>query len=212
MLSFYRILNFIMILLIAACLKGESDSVEVEPEKREKVYLDVIKIRGGPSLETYWVEMPEITFCNSSGVSGHRARNAVNYWKRLGYDIQKVNTVVEDVDCLREPKKGEVIVKLISNDIDIGDNLAVTRVSYRKDNKQILYATIYLIGGFANDARLLEHEIGHALGWKHFNRSYHIMNSSYPNTGHDSFGLNYISYQRRIINIKEDIEDSFNDH
>ena len=79
-----------MIISIAACLGGGTEIEGEKSEKKDKIYLEVIKIRGGPSLGSYWVEMPRVTFCRSSGVSSHRARSSVRYWQRLGYNIQKV--------------------------------------------------------------------------------------------------------------------------
>ena len=197
-----RFINFFMILCAAACLKGEPEPTVEKIEKKDRIYLDVIKIRGGPSIGSYWVDMPKITFCKSSKVSPSRARNSVRYWNQLGYNIQNISTGISDRDCLREPVHGEILVKLVTNDIEIGRKLAVTSVYYYRDSKKILYAIIHVIGGYANNSRLLEHEIGHALGWNHYNRDYHIMNPNYSKTGSDNFGLRYISYQQRIINIE----------
>ena len=71
---------------------------------------------------------------------------------------------VEDIDCMRSPRIGEVMIKLVTSDIPIGQNIAVTRIHYPSDTREILGATIFVIGGFANYERFLEHETW-SLSW-----------------------------------------------
>jgi len=162
----------------------------------DPIVFDVIRIRSSPRLETFWYEtMPSFIFCKSSGISRSRASQGISYWRRLGYPISNIQYVNDAPECHGDVPDGTVVIRLIDNTIAIGNNLAVTKVYYYRESKKIIRADIYLISGYANRARLIEHEIGHALGWKHYNRHLHIMNSEYDNTGHDSTGLTYRRYQ-----------------
>ena len=41
----------------------------------------------------------------------------------------------------------------------------------------------------AHKDRVLEHEIGHALGWQHYRQRYHIMHPEWRYGGYDSYGI-----------------------
>lgn len=176
----------------------ETQSIEI----KDPIVFEVINIRSSPRLETFWLEeMPSFVFCKSSGISRHRAFQGISYWRRLGYPIENVRYIEDGPECHSEPPMGTVVVRMIDNTIAIGDHLAITKVFYYTETKQIIRSNIYLIGAYANRARLIEHEIGHALGWRHYNRRLHIMNSEYDSTGHDSHGLSYRKYQELFLNF-----------
>ena len=197
-------------LLLLGCTYQKSEPANTDYEKDIKSYsengqiiFDVINIRGRPSIKNYWTEMPKFTFCKESRLTNQRARNGIRFWRRIGYNITDVRYSVSDQECFRDPENGEVMVKLVTSDTPIRNNLAVTSVYFRPDNNQIQYAIIYLIGGFANDERLIEHEIGHALGWSHYGRVRHIMNSDYSQTGTDNYGLSFSVYQQQVLMLEE---------
>ena len=109
-----------------------------------------------------------------------------------------------DMTCFNGGRIGEITVMLVTSDINMENHLAITRNHYYTDTKEILKAQIYILISAASKERVLEHEIGHALGWMHYNRMYHIMHSLYKNSGHSSSGLGISEYRRQV----EDIESS----
>ena len=197
MMRFFIILFCFLVVSCKPVDLKQQEVVETIPEKSlDTIVFDVIRIRSAPRIETFWPgEMPSFIFCESSGISRSRASQGISYWRRLGYPIDNVRYVDDAPECHGEGPAGTVVIRLVDNTIPIGSNLAVTKVFFYKDTKQIIRADIHLISGYANRARLIEHEIGHALGWKHYNRHLHIMNSEYDNTGHDSTGTGYRRYQ-----------------
>ena len=176
--------------------------VPVTHDKKTPIVFDVIMIRSFPKLGTFWpAEMPEFVFCKSSGISRERANQGVFYWKNLGYPIINVRYIEDGPECRNINTYGKIIIKLIDNTVPINSNLSVTQVSFYRDSKQIQSATIYLISAYADKPRLIEHEIGHALGWKHYNRRNHVMNPEYSRTGFDYEGLEYVEYQKQSIDF-----------
>ena len=193
-----------MLSLVFSCKSQESlndNQCNSESPVENKIIFDVINIRAEPKISNYWTLMPSFIFCNETRISRARARTGISYWKRLGYPIENVRYNVSDEECMRDPMIGEVMIKLVTSDIPIHDNLAVTRVQYRTDTREIQKAVIYVIGGFSSKSRLIEHEIGHSLGWGHYRRHYHIMHPQYNLTGHDSAGVSYISYIRQVESL-----------
>ena len=97
---------------------------------------------------------------------------------------------------------GEIVVLLFNNSIgDFSDKLAITRVYYHTSQKYILKAQIYINRYGAQKERALEHEIGHAMGWSHYNRRYHLMHENHNSGGHDTTGLRRNTYDSQIERI-----------
>jgi hypothetical protein len=53
----------------------------------------------------------------------------------------------------------------------------------------IMKAKIFILPKYARKARVLEHEVGHALGWKHYPQKFHIMHPTWQLSGYESRGL-----------------------
>ena len=150
--------------------------------------------------------MPIVRICPDSGVSQPRAERALRYWRRLGYNIGPVFVDPgNDMTCFNGGRSGEITIMLVTSDINMANHLAITRNYFYSDTKEILKAQIYILSTARSKERVLEHEIGHALGWMHYNRRHHVMNSLYTNSGHDSSGLDIRSYTRQIIEIESEI-------
>jgi predicted SprT family Zn-dependent metalloprotease len=90
----------------------------------------------------------------------------------------------------------------------IEPNLAMTRTLTSNRTRQIVMSKILIKADSATKQRVLEHEFGHALGWRHFNRRYHIMNSEWDRGGWTTTGLR----RSEQIEILEDtVPEAFED-
>ncbi len=197
-------IQFIFLLFISSCsnsntFKNVGSNEVFEKECPELYHVDdTIKkevfFNRNPVLEKYWVEKPNIIHCSKSGVSEGRLRSAIMFWENMGYEFGKVSLNVDSFDCYREPLSGEIMITIITNEIAVGSNLAVTKVSFYTATNEIVSSRIFMIPGYANKRWILEHEIGHALGWKHFSRDGHIMHPLYQNLGPFTSGLRMSDY------------------
>tara|TARA_R110001583_G_scaffold31043_6_gene106597 strand:+ start:9700 stop:10275 length:576 start_codon:yes stop_codon:yes gene_type:complete len=151
----------------------------------------------GPTAAYKWFEAPNVVVCKFAPVDAARVRRALSVWKRLGYSFGSVVYNDESSRCIGEDYKGFIVIDLIGQDF-IEPNLAMTRVYYDKRWSRIIGAKIQIKQTSAERDRVLEHEIGHALGWKHFSRRYHLMNPKWETGGWDTFGLTFKVLQRKI--------------
>tara|TARA_E500000331_G_scaffold44294_1_gene36980 strand:- start:357 stop:998 length:642 start_codon:yes stop_codon:yes gene_type:complete len=180
----------------------DSDDLNVlSPE-----YVEIVQLRRRPYIRAYWKEFPSLRVCADSGVRLQRMQTAVHMWRRLGYSLGSIYWDDGSAICTKGGINGEIIILLVTNNTPIGNNIAITRTYYDKESRVIQKAQIFVLGGYSNDSRILEHEIGHALGWGHFNRSLHIMNSHYPDTGHDIFGVRYTDYEKNIKKFSSELD------
>jgi len=159
-----------------------------------------------PFITSYWTIPPSIRICQSSGVTEERLESAANFWRRLGYTIGNVFVDEGSSACMSGGLTGEITILLVNADVPMGDNIALTKTYYYTSSRQIIRSQIYINSYAADKERVLEHEIGHALGWMHYNRSYHIMHREYRRGGHNITGLRYSEYlsQSERINQQDD--------
>ena len=170
-------------------------------------FLNLILIMMGLQVSEYtelardrtheWNMKPGVMVCGNSGVSASRAARAIKYWERLGYKFDYVR--YDDSIACAIPRYGEIIITLPDQTFDFGDHLASTRLTISNKTKEIVRAKISIFHKSANKERVLEHEIGHALGWPHINSPYHIMNSNWHTGGHNSSGLKLKLFYKNYI-------------
>ena len=156
----------------------------------------------GPELSGFWSEPPDIKICSDVHVKKSRIETAVRFWTRLGYEFGRV--YVDDsgrydpLGCLAEP--GEITFLVPPQDLKFYDDkgthfLAITRTYRVAYTSEIIAAGIFVESESDYTLeRIIEHELGHALGWLHHESSYHIMHSVYLRTGHRTAGVHHNDY------------------
>ena len=150
------------------------------------------------TIDSYWAQPPILKICEQSRVSDSRVRMAVEYWKRLGYQFESIIYDDQSTSCtILKPSYGEIIITIPDQNFDF-KNIAMTRTVIHSLSKEILHSIIYIQDNKASKERVLEHEFGHAFGWSHSPRSYHIMNKAWENGGYSSVGLELDRYQELI--------------
>ena len=138
---------------------------------------------------------PRIVVCDNA-VSMSRIEQAVRFWERLGYKFESVTKINDDPIGCKEPEIGAIKIMLPNNNTMMNNNLAVTKTFRILVTNENIRADI-MIHSFASDKPLvLEHELGHALGWQHINQYGHLMNPEYERLGHSTLGIRWSDYIR----------------
>jgi len=111
---------------------------------------------------------------------------ALKYWEMLGYDFEGM--YIDSTISCREPARGEIVITLPEAGME-NHRLAATRLYTEKGTGHIVKAKIFVYPHFGRKDRVLEHEIGHALGWTHYMQKSHIMHPTWSLGGYDYRGL-----------------------
>ena len=150
----------------------------------EQVY--ELKALGKPEQRYKWNMKPTVRVCQDSGVSLGQASRAVSYWERLGYEFDGIYAGFRPT-CMN-PKYGEILITIPDGGFD-NSHMAATRLYTDRKTSEIVKAKIFILPKNAAKSRVLEHEIGHALGWQHYRQRYHIMHPMWTLGGYDSMGV-----------------------
>lgn len=145
-----------------------------------------LKGLGKPQQSAVWADAPTIRVCTDSGVSVTRVTRAVKYWERLGYTFGSITG--DPFSMCMTPKHGEIIITIPEGGFS-STHMAATRLYTAKTSGEIVRAKIQILPHNARKDRVLEHELGHALGWSHYRQRYHIMHPTWKDGGYDSYGL-----------------------
>ena len=197
-----KLIATIFVISVTISCPGETEKVisENDPDYYHLRESESTSFKRTPKLGSYWMETPKIVICENSGVTRHRAERAISYWRKLGYKIEYIGFESE-YQCMTGGRTGLITIMIVNTDLQMGNNLAMTRTFKDTRTNQNVKAEIYIFPHVANRPFVLEHEIGHALGWSHCNVSYHIMNREITFTGHGSRGVRYTDYIKQTGEI-----------
>jgi hypothetical protein len=136
-----------------------------------------------------WKLTPTVIVCEHAPVSEAQIKSAVNFWKRLGYKFYSTQYKYDPLNkCLNESPKGYIVIHLVTQGIRLEESsLAQTHFYVDNVTNEIQWARIYMRPDIRDT--VLEHEIGHALGFLHYNMINHLMNQKWTMGGWDKDGL-----------------------
>jgi len=141
---------------------------------------------GTPRQSAQWADNPRIRICATSEVPVYRAAQAVRYWESIGYKFDGITK--DPFSMCMNPRMGEILVTLPETGF-ADSHMASTRIYTHKETGAIVKAKIFILPKFARKDRVLEHEIGHALGWAHYRQKFHIMHPTWHLGGYDHAGI-----------------------
>ena len=131
-----------------------------------------------PKREGYWEDPPDVVICKDAPYTLSRVEKAVRFWKSLNHkigNVSKSDYFQVCVDPNRKFARNTIVIKLRGQKFD-ESKYAVTS-TYKIVNSEEIVGAVIQLQGYATEINwVLEHEFGHALGWRHYNVNGHIMN------------------------------------
>ncbi len=173
-----------LVLMALVCILVSPNAASQSKESEPAFYLD-----RKAEQEHIWHRTPTVHVCIGSTLTETRVKNAMAMWGRLGYTLNGPIMKSTIPECLvYDSSPGKILIG--SNTARVpADNAAVTRTWYNKYTNEIISAFIEIKPKWNTKERVVEHELGHALGWDHCNRKYHLMHSIHDLGGWDTAGL-----------------------
>jgi len=136
-----------------------------------------------------WKSPPNIIICDGTKINKTRIKNAISFWERLGYSFGEIfefscpfDTQYRGAIYIMEPSSGFNFLLLA--------NTHTAYAEFPDKRKEIIGSWIEIPNNNITRPRILEHEIGHALGFQHTVEQYHIMNKEFTKGGTVTSGLN----------------------
>ena len=154
--------------------------------------LDTLKIvKKGLVQVGHWQRTPTVVICEHAPIDRKDVRKALSWWSDRGYIFYHSIYLRGDRSravCRNPDPTGYITINLVTQEtFEPGDNLAVTHFYVDNDTREIHWAKIYLKPQV--EERVLEHELGHALGWMHSEQRGHLMNEKLIHGGWKDSGL-----------------------
>ena len=164
---------------------------DIEASEYSSNYEKIPAVERTPPKVAGWLYTPTVLVCENAPVDSIRTRSSVVFWQNLGYDFYKTLYKKDPLNkCTSAAPLGFIVIKLVSQDILINmknTTLAQTQFYVNNGTGKREWAIIYLRRD--PQGRVLEHEIGHALGFLHYNKIGHLMHEAIPSGGWGIEGL-----------------------
>ena len=125
-----------------------------------------------------WGSDPIIANCYGGDFNELYLIQSVKYWEYYGHDVAFIEQDPPDVVCQADSIDGFIIIKKKRQD---GMTLAYTRRKVVLG--EIRAATIYFNPGAYRLENVIEHELGHAFGYKHLEIEGHVMHPDHESMG-----------------------------
>ena len=152
-------------------------------------YIKIPAVQNTPPKIGKWLTTPTVIVCEYAPISRAQINSATAFWEQLGYRFYTTQYKYDPLNkCLSDNPIGYIVIHLVSSNIKMDDtSLAQTHFYVDNDTGEIEWAMIYM----RDDIRktVLEHELGHALGFLHYNMINHLMNEKWTMGGWDKKGL-----------------------
>lgn len=182
-------LYIICAILSCLCVYAGDPVNDVEESNHEILIQEVFSFSRNPTRDGVWIYKPTVIVCDGTPITEARVRKAMGVWKKLGYDMDGpiMNSVIPQ--CFNDEYSFGNIVIDLRGQVFQEDKLALTKTYRITDTRMIVGVKIYIQGFASTTERTIEHELGHAFGWNHFNRRYHLMHEMHYYGGWDTYGL-----------------------
>ena len=173
-----------IIFLSATCV-----SYSVQASDYQSNYEKIPAVNKMPPRVANWAYTPTIVVCEYAPITDVQIQSAIAFWKNLGHRFFISQYNYDPHNKCNDPNPDRyIVIHLVADGIEMEtSSLAETRFFVNNDTNKIEWAKIYM----REDIRetVLEHELGHALGYLHYNKNKHLMNSKWTQGGWETDGL-----------------------
>tara|TARA_Y100000593_G_C4229348_1_gene296136 strand:+ start:295 stop:861 length:567 start_codon:yes stop_codon:yes gene_type:complete len=138
-----------------------------------------------PKQEANWKAAPIVRICSKNPAYWKRVDNAIAFWKSLGHEFASVNYGDDTQWCYGNTMITSIVIKedIFFDPRTFGETMTMTM------GDSVIGARIKIKSGHFVDPYILEHELGHALGYKHIKCGGHIMDGHTDTLGDSTRGL-----------------------
>ena len=126
--------------------------------------IDAGFLNRAPSSHGGWQYPPEIRVCATAPVSERRVKKALDFWRDLGYSFSRIYYNDVSRHCIESIFSYNTIIIDLIDGSHKEPALATTTSWIDRETREILKAKIALKNTWGEADRILEHELGHALG------------------------------------------------
>jgi len=182
-------MNKLYILLFIASCTAMATTAEHKINKLLQSEEKINAFSKGPAKNGIWTVEPNIFVCKHAPVSEYRLHRAIKFWENLGYKFGDIYFRDESLGCVNDRLGfGGITIDLIGQKFR-EPNIGMTWNWTHTQTNEIVKSRIELKSGWGDSPRVLEHELGHALGWLDFKKRNHLMNHDWSSGGLDTAGL-----------------------
>jgi len=139
-----------------------------------------------------WIDIPQIVVCSTAPITLEGVKAAIDWWTKRGHKLNK-NIIFKnkeaDIICNEATPIGYITIDIgDENTLQKDTSLGTSYVSVLDPIGEIVWTRIYL--KFTPNPMVLEHELGHGLGFLHYNKVGHLMHEKWAESGWSDIGLN----------------------
>tara|TARA_Y100000296_G_scaffold7612_1_gene9039 strand:- start:3167 stop:3703 length:537 start_codon:yes stop_codon:yes gene_type:complete len=173
----------LFVLLLCSCLNSNTQYLEKYPN----TFFEIATF-GKPQKVGTWASPPVVKACEGVKISETRVMMALSFWENSGYDFEDVIFDYNSMECVVDNYGTGIVITTADQSVE-EKYLAFTKTSVNKRTGYITRAKILIKETDITRERILEHEIGHALGWKHYLQKLHMMHPEWKYGGYDNKGM-----------------------
>jgi len=177
--------KMIFIFFILSCV----EPAHTQSGQAEKISVEEAFAFGDPIKLHDWGNTPQVKICEEEGISIARVQKALSWWERLGYSFGDPIIDSEARACRDKNILWNGIIFTLPHTGYDYKYYALTETYRDTDKDELIMARIYIREDAVTKERVLEHEIGHALGWQHYSQKYHMMHPDWKEGGYSLKGL-----------------------